>query len=91
MQENELLPIQYRVEFYKESVTNDPIYSFKTTSVPFSFSRGDKVDPITLGNNSLSTNSIYEVVDVIHLCWMIENSHIGHSLSVVLSTVDRTR
>ncbi len=88
MQNNESLPINYRIEFYENSPINDPVKTFKTTSVPFSISIGDKVDPRSWENNNLPSGSIYQVTDVIHLYSVIENSHVFHSVSILVEEMD---
>ena len=85
MQKENLLPVQYRIEFYEGSVLTDPVYTIQTSSAPFSISIGDKVDTRSWEESDISSNAVYRVSDVIHLLWTIENSHVGHSLSVVLS------
>lgn len=89
MQKEKLLPIQYRIEFYEGTALSDPVYFIETTTPPFSVSTGDKVDPPAWELSNFPTDKMYEVIEVTHLCWKIEDSHAAHSLSVALKTIDR--
>ena len=91
MSERKLLPIQYHVEFYKRSLTNDPIYNMLTSTPPITFAVGDLVDPRSWEVNDLPSSKLYKVTEVTHLIWSIDNSHISQKLLVVLSTIDREK
>jgi len=85
----EFLPVKYRIEFYENSLIDHPINSITTSSVPFTLSVGDKVEPRAWAENPLPSNMIYEVKEVTHLFMKIADSHVVHSLSVVLVAVNR--
>ena len=89
MQKEKLLPVQYRIEFYEESTINDPVYYIQTSSAPFPISVGDKVEPKIWEYSQLELNKIYKVIDVTHLVFSVPDSHVTHSLSVVVTSIDR--
>lgn len=92
MNEENSLPIQYRIEFYEGSCSSSPVFYIYTSTPPFSISVADKVDQLAWGDKSqsdLPQNKIYEVTKVIHRIHNIDDSHVLYDLSVVLISVDR--
>ena len=88
MSERKLLPLQYHVEFYKNTLRNDPVFSIETSTPPVAFVAGDMIDPRTWEVNDLPANKIYKVTQVTHLIWRIDGSHVSQKLLVVLTTID---
>ena len=76
------LPIQYRVEFYIDSFADDPAASFESSSPFLAINVGDEIDPAIWPNPEYGRDKIAKVLAVRHLIWKIDNSHIGHSLSI---------
>jgi len=83
------LPIQYRVEVYVDSFVNDPEASFNSTTPFLAISVGDEMEPSTWPNGQYGRDKIAKVIAVRHLIWEIENSHIGHSLSVCVKIEEK--
>ena len=89
MSNKDYLPIQYRIEFYEESTLSDPVYSIHTSSVPFLISIGDKIDPHSWCDSDIPSNKVYQVADVTHLIGSVQDSHVFHSLSIVVTPIYR--
>ncbi|OQC53595.1 MAG: hypothetical protein BWX54_02382 [Verrucomicrobia bacterium ADurb.Bin018] len=85
------MPIQYRVEIYVDSFNDDPDASFES-NMPFpAICVGDTMEPSTWPNAEHSGSKVAKVIAVRHLLWEIENSHIGHSLSVCVTIEDKPK
>jgi len=84
-----LLPIKYRVEIYEDSLIDDPIMAYDS-STPFqSFHAGDYIESIESKTQTDMTDKIMQVVTVHHLLCRIEGSHISHSLNICVKVVPR--
>jgi len=92
VQEGKWLPVHYHVEFYEGRDADHPVYSMQSSMPLFSFAVGDKIDSQNWGpNNNLPTNKLYQIVQVTHLLWTIEDSHLSHKVLVDMTVVDRNK
>jgi hypothetical protein len=83
------LPVQYHIEIYVGSLYGDPIYG-ATASTPFAtFALGDFLNGRSFGNASQVARRL-RILEVEHILWTIEDSHIGHKLMIATEEVDET-
>jgi hypothetical protein len=89
MSHESLSPLRYHVEFYRDSIGNDPVYHIESSTPPVPFAVGDIIDPRTWEVAELPPNKIYQVTQVTHLIWKILSSHISQKLLVVMIAANR--
>ena len=82
------LPIQYHIEVYESSFSNDPVWGVEA-STPFpSLNVGDVFNHRGLENVAWYTpaqkGQQFFISKIEHIFWVIENRHIGHKLMVAL-------
>lgn len=96
MSDERHLPIQYRIEIYEDSFYNDPSASFHSSTPFLPIHVGDYIE--TRSWNGTAAGSVYkeladdetlQVISLNHLLWLIEDSHVGHSLSVCVKVVKK--
>jgi hypothetical protein len=89
----EFLAIQYRIEIYENSFTNDPSAVWHSSTPFLTMSVGDYIDHRAWvdasPNMDLGENEILRVKAISHLLWTIKGSHVGHSLSVCVERAMR--
>ena len=90
MNDETLLPIQYRIEFYEGARESASIvHTVCSSTPPFPISVGDKVDQQPWENSDLSLDKIYKVVEITHLIWTVDSSYVYQNLSIAVTPVDR--
>ena len=82
----ERLPVQYHLEVYVGSFSSDPIAHFEA-STPFQpFVVGDYINGRSFANAADLARRL-RIVEVEHILWTIENSHIGQKMMVFVEEV----
>jgi hypothetical protein len=80
---DDILPLNYHLEIYENSLHNDPFFYGKAKS-PFPVPNlGDHMDSRTFGEAGFKSRRLV-VVDVEHIYWVIEGSHLAHKLMIVV-------
>lgn len=83
---DEILPLRYHIEIYPESFVNDPIF-FAQSDSPFPVPHiGHRTDTRTFpgGFDHFKTSAL-KIVDVSHLWWKIDGSHLTYKLMIAVS------
>ena len=86
------LPVQYHLEVYEGSFTNDPSFAVDTTTPLPAIAVGDFYSHRTFDGWSKRPNTeceAFRVKAVEHIVWTIEKSHIGYKMMVSLEVVAR--
>ena len=86
--DNSFLPARYHLEIYPRSFANDPIHFAKSKN-PFPVPQiGHHLDARNYEGHDFTSRRL-KVVDVEHLYWTIEDSHVSHKLMIaVVETAD---
>ena len=88
----EMLQTQYHLEVYENSFENDASFSIQSSTPISSLSIGDYFNHRTIDtwHNSPNTETeVFQIKEIEHIFWTIENSHIGHKIMVCLKIVPR--
>lgn len=88
---SEALPIEYYLEVFQDSISDDCVYHMQST-MPFpTLNVGDGFNPYGLSGacwtTEPQTGQTFRVKHVSHIYWVIEGSHIGHKLQVAVELV----
>lgn len=80
----------YRVDFYEGSIkAGNVVFSLDPSSVPFSFSVGDFVDPSGWTVNPLKPNRHYKITAIEHQITDPSGPQVQHNLAISVKAVAR--
>ncbi|HEU4771009.1 MAG TPA: hypothetical protein VFS68_02530, partial [Candidatus Udaeobacter sp.] len=80
----------YRVDFYEGSIkAGNVVFSLDPSSVPFSFSVGDFVDPSGWTVNPLKPNQHYKITAIEHQITDPGGPQVQHNLAISVKAVAR--
>ena len=80
------LPIRYRLEVYESSWQNDPSVAWSSDNPFPALSTGEFFDhwAIEGWHTPPTKGQRFRIMEIEHIFWEIEDSHIGHKLMVLL-------
>lgn len=86
------LSVEYTLEIYEKSFTNDPTVVFQSSTPFMAFHKGDYIHP-GLWDNQVDARpgAWFEIKDVVHRVWEIEGSHVGHQIGLCIVEKDRPK
>ena len=88
----EKLPMEYFLEVYEDSFTNDPSFHLESSSPLPSLTVGDYFNHRlieTWHTQPKTETEAFKIKELDHIFWVIEGSHIGYKLMVCLEIVPR--
>jgi len=88
---SEHLPIEYRIEIYEQSFANDPTAVFHAKDCFQAIRPGDYLSHVNLNPAPYADmqGKVLAVKAIQHILFTIKDSHVGHSLSVLVEAVPR--
>lgn len=83
------LKTRYSVCFYEETFESDPIHSFSSYDRPMTFSVGDYVESLGLGDSELTNSRMYTIFSIKHQCYTLDGKENVHVLHIAITPVPR--
>lgn len=80
------LPVRYHLEIYESSWLNDPSVAWLSDKPYLALSTGDYFEHRSIEGwyHPPAEGQRFQIVEIKHILWEIEDSHISHKLMVLL-------
>ena len=84
------LPVRYHLEIYESSWQNDPSASWRSDSPFPALSIGEYFEHRNIEGWQAppAEGQRFKIMEIEHIFWESENSHIGHKLMVLLGVIN---